>query len=154
MFESGVPRDEAGVGRARATNPDELPGDATSKHGSDPQHDGGEDAPHCPHRLDWGLAVPPTLPAWVPGEGVRVPMLPARSVLKCDVVSVNDLDPSRGLSYWVLTPMQPAHGAVVRLDRDLLSVQIAFKVFEGPGTSRMGGTLPRADRSVLRPRLK
>ena len=28
-----------GVGRARATNPDELPGDATSKHGSDPQHD-------------------------------------------------------------------------------------------------------------------
>ena len=39
MFESGVPRDEAGVGRARATNPDELPGDATSKHGSDPQHD-------------------------------------------------------------------------------------------------------------------
>ena len=39
MFEGGVPRDEAGVGRARATNPDELPGDATSKHGSDPQHD-------------------------------------------------------------------------------------------------------------------
>ena len=39
---------------------------------------------------------------------------------------------SRGLSYWVLTPMQPAHGAVVRSDRDLLSVQIAFKVFEGP----------------------
>ena len=25
MFESGVPRDEAGVGRARATSPDELP---------------------------------------------------------------------------------------------------------------------------------
>ena len=59
-------------------------------------------------------------------------MLPARSVLKRDVVSVNDLDPSRGLSYWVLTPMQPAHGAVVRSDRDLLSVQLAFKVFEGP----------------------
>ena len=39
MFESSVPRDEAGVGRARANNPDELPGDATSKHGSDPQHD-------------------------------------------------------------------------------------------------------------------
>ena len=39
MFESGVPRDEAGVGRARATDPDELPGDATSEHGSDPQHD-------------------------------------------------------------------------------------------------------------------
>ena len=37
---------------------------------------------HCPHRLDWGLAVPPTLPAWVPGEGVRVLMLPARLVLK------------------------------------------------------------------------
>ena len=36
MFESGVPRDGAGVGRARATNPDALPGDATSKHGSDP----------------------------------------------------------------------------------------------------------------------
>ena len=28
--------------------------------------------------------------------------------------------------------MQPAHGAVVRPDRDLLSVQIAFKVLEGP----------------------
>ena len=39
MFESGVPRDEAGVGRTRATNPDELPGDATSKQGSDPKHD-------------------------------------------------------------------------------------------------------------------
>ena len=39
MFESGVPRDEAGVGRARATDPDELPGDATSEHRSDPQHD-------------------------------------------------------------------------------------------------------------------
>ena len=38
-FESGVPRDEAGVGRARATDPDELPGDATSEHRSDPQHD-------------------------------------------------------------------------------------------------------------------
>ena len=32
-------RDEAGVGRARATDPDELPGDATSEHRSDPQHD-------------------------------------------------------------------------------------------------------------------
>ena len=59
-------------------------------------------------------------------------MLPARSVLKRDVVSVDDLDPSRRLSYWVLTPMQPAHGAIVRSDRDLLPVQIAFKVFEGP----------------------
>ena len=39
MFESGVPGDEAGVGRARATDPDELPGDATSEHRSDPQHD-------------------------------------------------------------------------------------------------------------------
>ena len=39
MFESGVPRDEAGVGRACATDPDELPGDATSEHRSDPQHD-------------------------------------------------------------------------------------------------------------------
>ena len=39
MPEVGVPRDEAGVGQARAANPDELPGDATSKHGSDPQHD-------------------------------------------------------------------------------------------------------------------
>ena len=34
MLEGGVPRDEAGVGRARAPNPDELPGDATSKHGT------------------------------------------------------------------------------------------------------------------------
>ena len=59
-------------------------------------------------------------------------MLPAWSVLKRDVVSVNDLDPSCGLSHRVLTPMQPAHGAVVRSDRDLLSIQIAFKVFEGP----------------------
>ena len=39
MFEGGMPRDEAGMGRARATNPDELPGDTTSEHGSDPQHD-------------------------------------------------------------------------------------------------------------------
>ena len=36
MPEGGVPRDEAGVGQARAPNPDELPGDATR---SDPQHD-------------------------------------------------------------------------------------------------------------------
>ena len=47
-------------------------------------------------------------------------MLPARSVLERDVVSVDDLNPSRWLPYWVLTPMQPAHGAVVRPDRDLL----------------------------------
>ena len=39
MFEGSVPRDEAGVGRARATDRDELPGDATSEHRSDPQHD-------------------------------------------------------------------------------------------------------------------
>ena len=39
MPEGGVPRDEAGVGRACAPNPDELPGDATSEHGGDPQHD-------------------------------------------------------------------------------------------------------------------
>ena len=39
MPEGSVPRDEAGVGRARAPNPDELPGDAISEHGSDPQHD-------------------------------------------------------------------------------------------------------------------
>ena len=32
MSEGGVPRDEAGVGRARTPNPDELPGDATSEH--------------------------------------------------------------------------------------------------------------------------
>ena len=87
---------------------------------------------HRPHRFDWGFAVPPTLPTRVPGESVRVPMLPARSVLERDVVSVNDLDPSRGLPHRVLTPVQPAHSAVVRSDRDLLSVQIAFKVFEGP----------------------
>ena len=36
MPEGGVPRDEAGVGRARAPNPDELPGDATSEHGGEP----------------------------------------------------------------------------------------------------------------------
>ena len=39
MPEGGVPRDEAGVGRARAPNPDELQGDAISEHGSDSQHD-------------------------------------------------------------------------------------------------------------------
>ena len=39
MPEGGMPRDKAGVGRARAPNPDELPGDATSEHGGDPQHD-------------------------------------------------------------------------------------------------------------------
>ena len=87
---------------------------------------------HRSYRLDWGLTVPPTLPAWEPGEGVRVPMLPARSVLEHDVVSVDNLNPSRWLSYWVLIPMQPAHGAVVRPDRDLLAVQKAFKVLEGP----------------------
>ena len=37
--EGGVPGDEAGVGRARAPHPDELPGYATSQHGGDPQHD-------------------------------------------------------------------------------------------------------------------
>ena len=37
--ESGVPGDEAGVGRARATHPDELPGYASGQHGGDPQHD-------------------------------------------------------------------------------------------------------------------
>ena len=70
--------------------------------------------------FNWGLTVPPTLPAW--GEGVRVPVLPAGSVLEPDVVGVNNLDPSRRLSYWVLTPVQPAHGAVVRPDRDLLPI--------------------------------
>ena len=39
MSEGGVPREEAGVGRARAPIPDELPGDATSEQGGDPQHD-------------------------------------------------------------------------------------------------------------------
>ena len=37
---------------------------------------------HCPHRPERGLAVPSTLPTRVPGESIRVPMLPARSVLK------------------------------------------------------------------------
>ena len=32
MPEGGMPRDEAGVGRVRAPNPDELPGDAASEH--------------------------------------------------------------------------------------------------------------------------
>ena len=59
-------------------------------------------------------------------------MLPARSVLERDVVSGDDLNPYRRLSYWVLTLMQPAYGAVVRPDRDLLPVQIAFKVLQGP----------------------
>ena len=39
MPESGKPGDEAGVGRARATPPDELLGYASSQHGGDPQHD-------------------------------------------------------------------------------------------------------------------
>ena len=39
MPEGGVPGDEAGVGRARAPHPDELPGYATSQHAGDPQHD-------------------------------------------------------------------------------------------------------------------
>ena len=37
--ESSMPRDKTGVGRARATHPDELPGYASSQHGGDPQHD-------------------------------------------------------------------------------------------------------------------
>ena len=36
MPEGGVPRDEAGVGRARAPNPDELPGDSTARTGVTP----------------------------------------------------------------------------------------------------------------------
>ena len=39
MPEGGVPGDEAGVGRACAPHPDELPRYATSQHGGDPQHD-------------------------------------------------------------------------------------------------------------------
>ena len=39
MPEGSVPGDEAGVGRARAPHPDELPGYATSQHGGDPQYD-------------------------------------------------------------------------------------------------------------------
>ena len=39
MSESGVPGDEAEVGRARATHPDELLGYASGQHGGDPQHD-------------------------------------------------------------------------------------------------------------------
>ena len=77
---------------------------------------------HRSYCFNWGLTVPPTLPAWVPGEGIRVPVLPAWSVLERDVVGVNNLNPSCRLPYWVLTPMQPAHGTVVRPDRDLLPV--------------------------------
>ena len=36
MPEGGVPRDEAGVGRACAPNPDELPGDARASTGVTP----------------------------------------------------------------------------------------------------------------------
>ena len=39
MPEGGVPEEEAGVGRARAPHPDELPGYATSQHRGDPQYD-------------------------------------------------------------------------------------------------------------------
>ena len=39
MPEGGVPGDKAGVGRARAPHPDELPGYATSQQGGDPQYD-------------------------------------------------------------------------------------------------------------------
>ena len=37
--ESCLLRDEAGVGRARATHPDELPGCASGQHKGDPHHD-------------------------------------------------------------------------------------------------------------------
>ena len=39
MPEGGMPGDEAGVGRACAPHPDELPGYATSQHGGDPKYD-------------------------------------------------------------------------------------------------------------------
>ena len=59
MPEGGVPRDEARVGRARAPNPDELPGDATSEHGGDPQHDdaGSANKTSSPGHV-WGALGP------------------------------------------------------------------------------------------------
>ena len=39
MPEGGVPGDETGLGPARATHPDELPGYASGQHGVDLQHD-------------------------------------------------------------------------------------------------------------------
>ena len=44
MPEAGMPGNEAGVGRARATHLDELPGYATSQHGGDPQYDDARQA--------------------------------------------------------------------------------------------------------------
>ena len=77
---------------------------------------------HCPYCFSWGLTVSPALPAPVPGEGVCIQVLPARSVLERDVIGVDNLNPSRRLSYWVFIPVQPAHSAVVRPDCDLLPV--------------------------------
>ena len=77
---------------------------------------------HRSYCVNWGLTVSPTLSARVPGEDVRVPVLPAWSVLECDVIGVDNLNLSRRLSHWVLTPVQPAHGAVVCPDCDLLPV--------------------------------
>ena len=67
--EGGMPGDEAGVGRARATHPDELPGYAAGQHGGDPQYDdaGSADTTPGPGHV-WG-----TPGAGRDGERVRGP---------------------------------------------------------------------------------
>ena len=86
---------------------------------------------HRLHSFGWDpLAVSSALWARVPGEGVCIPKLPARPVLERDVIGVDHVNSSRWLSYQVLTSVKPAYGTVIRPDRDLLSVEITFEVFQ------------------------
>ena len=62
------------------------------------------------------------------GRGL-VPVLPSWSVLERNVVGVDHLDPSCWLSYWVFTPVQPAHSTVIRPYCDLLPIEVTLEVF-------------------------
>ena len=57
-------------------------------------------------------------------------MLPPQQVLEGDVIGVDDLDPTSRLAQWVLTTVHPAHCAVVRVQYNLLSVQVTLGMLQ------------------------
>ena len=57
MPESGLPGDEAGVGLAHATHPDELMGYASGQYGGDPQHDNACQQTRLPVQAMYGMPV-------------------------------------------------------------------------------------------------
>ena len=70
------------------------------------------------------------------GECVCVAMLLARQVLEGDVVCVDHFYPPRKVANGVLSPVQPAHHAVVCPDSDFLSIEI--QPFIGPTRHLIG----------------